>query len=181
MEFRVWAELIEQSGGALHIFLPLLDRGLDGVAHRLTDRAYLPLQVKGRAALRDGSLTIVVRDDSLVDDDAWMICGLSTSAGLGEEVLVVQERDFKRLASRSVFDGHDVYEAIFSMHPHASRWAEFLRPRDRLAEPLMAGVPAPPGFSRPAVAPADRTHSWLGFLGEAEVVRRLFGAPLSSR
>ena len=176
VEFLVWASLIEQSRGALHVFLPLLDRGLDGVVHRLTDGAYLPVQVKGRTSLREGSLTVVVRADSLVDDDAWMICALSTDAWLGDEVLVVQERDFKRLAERSVFEGQDVYEAIFSMHPHASRWAPFLRSRDGLAAPLLASeVP----LSRQAepLAPDERKHSWLGFLGEAEVVRRLAESP----
>ena len=30
-EFKVWSELIRQSTGGLHIFLPLRDRGIDGV------------------------------------------------------------------------------------------------------------------------------------------------------
>jgi len=50
MEFRIWAELIQQSRGRLHVFLPLLDRGLDAVIHRLTDGVYIPVQIKGRAA-----------------------------------------------------------------------------------------------------------------------------------
>ncbi len=45
MEFRVWTELIQQSRGALHVFLPLLDLGLDAVIHRLTDGEYIPVQV----------------------------------------------------------------------------------------------------------------------------------------
>src|SRR2546423_14342394 len=44
-EFLVWAALITQSGGGLHIFLPAHDRGIDGLVHRLHDRAYLALQV----------------------------------------------------------------------------------------------------------------------------------------
>jgi hypothetical protein len=36
-EFRVWAALTEQSRGSLHPFLPLTDRGIDGLVHRLTD------------------------------------------------------------------------------------------------------------------------------------------------
>jgi hypothetical protein len=43
-EFLVWAPLITQSGGGLHVFLPLLDLGLDAVIHRLSDGAYLALQ-----------------------------------------------------------------------------------------------------------------------------------------
>ena len=48
-EFRVWAELITQSGGGLHVFLPTLDRGIDAVVHRLHDRVYLALQVKTKS------------------------------------------------------------------------------------------------------------------------------------
>jgi hypothetical protein len=33
-EFRVWAALTEQSRGQLHVFLPLSDRGIDGLVHR---------------------------------------------------------------------------------------------------------------------------------------------------
>ena len=36
-EFLVWAALTAQSGGGLHIFLPMLDRGIDAVAHRRVD------------------------------------------------------------------------------------------------------------------------------------------------
>ena len=40
-EFLVWAHIITQSGGGLHVFLPILDRGLDAVVHRISDGAYL--------------------------------------------------------------------------------------------------------------------------------------------
>lgn len=30
-EFLVWANLIAQSGGGLHVFLPMLDRGIDAL------------------------------------------------------------------------------------------------------------------------------------------------------
>ena len=33
-EFKVWAELVRQSMGGLHVFLPLRDVGIDGVLHR---------------------------------------------------------------------------------------------------------------------------------------------------
>ncbi len=39
-EFKVWAELVRQSVGGLHVFLPLRDMGIDGVVHRLGDGAY---------------------------------------------------------------------------------------------------------------------------------------------
>ena len=60
MEFRVWTELIQQSQGALHVFLPLLDRGLDAVVHRLTDGEYVPLQVKSKSSAINGFVEIVI-------------------------------------------------------------------------------------------------------------------------
>jgi hypothetical protein len=58
-EFLVWATLIAQSGGGLHVFLPLLDRGIDALIHRLADGKYLALQVKGKTAVRDDEAPII--------------------------------------------------------------------------------------------------------------------------
>ena len=38
LEFEIWSDLIKQSHGSLHVFLPLLDRGLDAVLHRMPHR-----------------------------------------------------------------------------------------------------------------------------------------------
>lgn len=50
-EFRLWALLTEQSRGGLHVFLPLADRGIDALVHRLSDGAYQPVQAKARSVL----------------------------------------------------------------------------------------------------------------------------------
>src|SRR2546430_15048915 len=91
MEFRVWTELIRQSHGALHVFLPLLDRGLDGVIHRLTDGEYIPVQVKSRTEVVNGFVEIVIPRRSLVDDRALIIAALLTGDDLGPMVLVVDQ------------------------------------------------------------------------------------------
>ena len=78
MEFLVWADLIHQSYGALHIFLPLLDRGLDAVIHRRTDGRYIPVQVKCRTEATNGFVEIGIPASELVDDDALIIAGLLT-------------------------------------------------------------------------------------------------------
>ena len=174
LEFELWAELIKQSHGALHIFLPLLDRGLDAVIHRLTDGRYVPIQVKGRSELVDGKVHIVVSANSLVDDDALLIGSLMQDVQ-GQLDLVIQERDFKRLAAREVDQGREVYEAYFSMHPNRSRWRPYLVPRTQLAERIL-GMSAPEAVSRldpDLLKPSERHSPWLGFLGEAEVIRRL--------
>src|SRR5260370_42593363 len=76
LEFEIWAALIKQWQGTLHLFLPLLGRGLDAVVHRMTDGRYIPTQVKGRGEAVEGMVEIVVRGDSLVDDSALLIGSL---------------------------------------------------------------------------------------------------------
>jgi hypothetical protein len=180
MEFRVWTELIQQSRGALHVFLPLLDRGLDAVVHRLTDGEYIPIQVKSHSAAATGFIEIVIPSSALVDDRALIIASLLTDEGLGPMLLVVDEATFKRLASRSPVKSEDVYAASFSMDSLTSHWRPYLVPRERLAERLM-GSPMPiPSLELPAefgLEPMERHSQWLGFLGEAEVIRRLAENP----
>ena len=180
MEFRVWTELIQQSRGALHVFLPLLDRGLDAVIHRLTDGDYIPVQVKGRGEMADGMIEIVIPGSRLVDERAVLIAGLITDEGLGPLLLVIEEGAFKHLAARDAVQGQDVYSAAFSMHPRSSRWEPHLVPREHLAERLLGAKP--PSRVEAAVQvlgvePEDRHNQWLGFVGEAEVVRRLAENP----
>src|SRR5438477_5218971 len=136
-EFRLWAELTEQSRGSLHVFLPLTDRGIDGLVHRMTDDKYLSIQAKGRSTLEDGEVHLVVWADSLRDDEALLVSGLITPGGLGPTILVIPEGDFKRLAELSHNGDRAVYSARFGMHPReGSRLYEFLTPTGRLAERL---------------------------------------------
>ena len=179
MEFRVWTELIQQSQGALHVFLPLLDRGLDAVVHRLTDGEYIPLQVKSKSSAVNGFVEIVIPASELIDDRALIIAGLLTAEGLGPLLLVVDEETFRSLAARSSVQGVEVYAASFSMDSATSHWRPHLVPRERLAARLLGSLRAPALESEEEVdlQPIDRYARWLGFLGEAEVVRRLAENP----
>lgn len=180
MEFRVWTELIQQSHGSLHVFLPLLDRGLDAVIHRLTDGEYIPVQVKSRSEAVNGFVEIGIPASELVDDRALIIAGLQTDEGLGPMLLVVDEGAFKRLASCSVVKGEDVYSASFSMESSRSHWRPHLVPRERLAERLISSPLPIPSFEVPEeleLEVVDRYAHWLGFLGETEVIRRLAENP----
>lgn len=169
-EFKVWAELVRQSMGGLHVFLPLRDVGIDGVLHRLVDGAYIPIQVKGRTSLTpSGQVHITVTASSLVQDDAFIIATLVDGPDLGAMVLVVDEAEFRRLAAHDFFDGREYLTAAFEMHEGGrSRWAPYLAARDRLAERFAAGVAEGAAAATP---PVDRGQE--GFLGEAEVIRRL--------
>ena len=170
-EFRLWALLTEQSRGQLHVFLPLTDRGIDGLVHRLTDGTYLAVQAKSRSTLQDGEVHIVVWADSLVADDVLIVSSLIVDGGLGPTCLVIPVADFKRLANRSSNDGVPIYSVEFGMRPRSdSKWLPWLVPTERLAERFGVAVEAL------AVAPPERRPEWrsdVGFLGEAEVTRRL--------
>ena len=181
MEFRVWTELIQQSRGTLHIFLPLLDNGLDAVAHNLLSGEYIPVQVKGRHE-SEGRLLLALPARSLVDDRAVIIAGLLEDDGLGPYLLVVDEGTFKRLAAHQVVNGKEVYEAAFTVHPtDATHWRPYLIPLDGLAARLLGTEPPPTGpwaaVEALEIEPEERHNQWLGFLGEAEIVRRLAENP----
>jgi hypothetical protein len=170
-EFRLWAALTEQSRGSLHVFLPMTDRGIDSLVHRLTDGKYISIQAKGRSTLDDGEVHLVVWADSLKDDNALLTSGLITEGGLGPTMLVIREGDFKRLAEASHHEGRPIYAARFGMHPRErSRLYEFLIPTYRLAERFGIG---PTEAAPPPAEPHPMWRSDLGFLGEAEVIRLL--------
>jgi len=170
-EFRLWAALTEQSRGLLHIFLPLTDRGVDALVHRLTDGVYLPVQAKSRSTLMDGEVHLVILAESLANDDLMIVAGLLVDGGLGPTALVVTARDFKRHAELSTDQGRLIYSMEFGMRPRSdSRWLPWLVPSERVVERL--GVPAA-GVEEVVVEPRPQWRSDVGFLGEAEVTRRL--------
>jgi hypothetical protein len=178
LEFEIWSDLIKQSNGALHVFLPLLDRGLDAVIHRLTDGRYIPVQIKGRGQFTKGMVQIVVRGNSLVDDEALLIA--SATFDVPDQLdLVVSERIFKQLAAHDVSDGHDFYKAAFGMHPVHSHWRPYLVPRAELAERILESTPsqAIASLGPDLLEPSERHNDWLGFLGESEVIRLLAESP----
>jgi hypothetical protein len=171
-EDRVWALLTEQSRGHLHVFRPLLDRGVDGLVHRLGDGKYLPVQAKGRSSLRKGQVQLLVAAESMADDLVTVIGGELVDGGLGPTFLVVPTPDFRRLALLTTAGGAPEYSMSFSTNLRSKgRWHPWLVSADRLVERF--GVPL--DLPAPGVTPEPHRlrHSPLGFLGESEVVRRL--------
>jgi len=166
-EFRLWALLTEQSRGQLHIFLPLTDRGIDALAHRMSDGRYISIQAKSRSVLDQGEVHVVVWAESLKDDNALLVCGLVTEGGLGPTMLVIPEGAFKRLAEASHDGDRPIYSARFGMHPRQqSRFYDFLVPTERLAERF--GISPTVAAAQP-VAERPMWRSDVGFLGEAKV------------
>lgn len=182
-EFRLWAALTEQSQGSLHVFLPLSDRGIDALLHRRSDDTYHRVQAKGRSTLSGGEVQLVVWANSLRDDNAFIVSGLITDGCLGPTMLVVREKEFKRLASVTHWNSQPIYSMSFGMKPHSnSRWLPYLVPTDHLAEQFTPStrsgeaarkspVVGVRGVEEVVAPPMWRSD--LGFLGESEVVRLL--------
>ena len=157
------------------MFLPLADRGIDALVHRLSDGTYHRVQAKGRSSLVDGEVHLVVWSAGLLDDDALLVSGLVVDGGLGPMMLVVPVGGFKSLADQTSADGEVVYSMGFGMQPRSdSRWLPFLVRSGELIERF---GPAP-GIDSVEAEVIERTapptwRSDLGFLGESEVVRLL--------
>ena len=177
-EFRLWAALVEQSRGQLHVFLPLADRGIDALVHRLTDGTYFRVQGKGRSSLVGGEVRLAVWAVALLDDDALLVSGLTVDGGLGPTVLAVPVRDFKRLADKTSADGVVVYSMSFGMRPRSdTRWGPYLSPTEQLVKWFGLSAPTEAKVEEPVVVQRPSWRSDLGFLGESEVVRLLAEGP----
>jgi hypothetical protein len=171
-EFLVWAPLITQSGGGLHVFLPVLDRGLDAVIHRLNDGAYLALQVKGKTSLHGPEAPIAVYEKHLFTPDQLVVGVFLDGDRLGPYVLVADAATFRRKAATMVDRGRVMLVADMPIRPIPGHsWSENLVPIEGLAERLGATRPAPAvGLEAEPVSDEDRL---IGSWGELEVIRRL--------
>lgn len=171
-EFLVWASLITQSGGRLHVFLPMLDRGIDALVHRLEDGTYLALQVKGKTSLHGTEAPIAVYEKHLFTPDQLVIGVHMDGDHLGPFVLVADAATLKKKAGRIVDRGRVLLVADMPMRPSPGhKWTENLVPLEGLAERLGAVGRAPLGAIQ-AEAPSDEDRV-TGFWGEQEVCRRL--------
>src|SRR5260370_845000 len=173
MEFLTWATLMAQSAGALHVFLPVLDRGLDAVIHRRTDGEYIPVQVECRTEAVRGFVEIGSPAHAMVDDRALIIAGLLNSEVSGPElgpmVLVVDQAMFKSVGARSLVHGEEVYTASFPMKSSTSHWRPYLVQLEDLAARLM-GPSQPTAFEELGREEIDDYASWLGSVGEQKVI-----------
>jgi hypothetical protein len=132
------------------------------------------VQAKSRTVLKDGEVHIVVWAESLVDDNMLIVSSLVVDGGLGPTCLVITVSDFKRHASMSTDEGRPIYSAEFGMRPRFdSKWLPWLVPTERVAERFGVAVEALAEAS-PVRRPEWRSD--LGYLGEAEVTRRLAAA-----
>lgn len=171
-EFLVWAALIDQSAGSLHVFLPILDRGIDAVIHRLHDGAYLALQVKTKSVTHANTAPIAVLESHLFTENQVVVGVHLTNGRLGDYALVADAATFRAKAGRVVDRGRVLLVADMPMRPiPGHKWSEDLVATSDLAARLGASPPAV-AFPSPTIPPADEDRV-IGSRGEQEVTRRL--------
>ncbi len=173
-EFLVWAALIAQSGGRLHVFLPLLDRGIDGLIHRLDDGAYLPVQVKTKTAVSHSEAPIAVYENHLFTPDQLVVGVFLDGDRLGPYALVVDAATLKSKGARIDDRGRTMLIVDMPVAPTPGhKWSEELVPVERIAARL-GGVTPPAAVAPPAPQPPPSDEDRVfGFIGEQEVCRQL--------
>jgi hypothetical protein len=173
-EFLVWANLIAHSGGGLHVFLPMLDRGIDALVHRLADGTYLAVQVKTKSTSLPSETPIAVDENRLFTDDQLVVGVYLDGDRLGPYALVADASTFRKKAGRVVDRGRTILVGDMPLHPiPRHKWSEDLVPVEQLASRLGAGpktltlpIPVPP-------EPSPEDDRIIGFWGEMEVCRHL--------
>lgn len=171
-EFLVWASVIAQSGGRLHVFLPLLDRGIDGLIHRLDDGAYLAVQVKAKTVVGHGEAPIAIYADHLFTPDQLVVGVFLDGSRLGPYALVVDSATLTRKATRIEDRGRAMLIVDMPAVPTPGhKWSEDLIPSEQLAARL--GATEQGFFEPPPAMPHSDEDRVTGFIGEQEVCRRL--------
>jgi hypothetical protein len=130
--------------------------------------------VKGRSTLRNGSLVLTIPVASMVDPHAIIVGAFLDDDHLGPFVMVISEREFRRLATHNERLGVPVLAAQVSMVPgRRSRWARHVFPREQMAEALLAGLKPTVHVPPLPLRRQGRVARAVGFRGEVEVIRRL--------
>jgi hypothetical protein len=181
----VWAALVAHSRDVVHLFLPLHDRGVDGILRRPADDAMVALQVKGRTKRTDhrSDLDVEIPDGSLNDAPVrWIVAVLDPQIpALAANALLLDTASILRFAMPAIDSrGEQIHRIISPVPPRAgSVWEPFACATDLLADRLLA----PLSLDRPAVVdeferpPGKTAMHWMGALAEVEVMRLLSAVP----
>jgi hypothetical protein len=190
IEWLVWCAVVGHSERTTHVFLPLDDRGVDGIVRRVDDEAMCAVQVKGRTSPGYSEIRTVVRRTALDDPHITFVVALldPVTVTLGETVYVIDADAVLRLGSPSSGPNGAEVELRLPYPPRPdSRWAPYACPLTDLATHLFpsAGMPPPPAraqavasapIAQPFVPAPPRRRELLGHLAELEVMR-LLGEP----
>jgi hypothetical protein len=185
VEWLVWAAAVGHAEHVTHVFLPLDDRGVDGIVRRVADEAMCAVQVKGRTVIEHGHITAVVNRNALDDRHVTFVIAYLDPATvrLGDSLYGMDAGTVLELGSHSPGGANPEVALVlpYPPAPDTRSWPYACSLAD-LPTRLFpsAGVPevaptvplAPP----PARSPHRAEGEILGHLAELEVMR-LLGVP----
>jgi len=175
IEWQMWSAMVGYPERITHVFLPLDDRGVDGIVRRLDDDAMCAIQVKGRTSLFKGELQVVLRDVAIADTNITVVVALLDPAAmtLGDTVYVLDVPSINRLGTHTTNNGHPIVElAIPYPHKPGSRWERYACSLSELADRVLPTSTAPP-LAAPLAAVPPGPKDLIGHLAELEVIRLL--------
>jgi hypothetical protein len=186
VEWLVWAAVVGHAERITHVFLPLDDRGVDGIIRRVDDEAMCAVQVKGRTVIHHGHIEAVVNRNALDDRHVtFVITHLDpATVRLGEAVYVMDADTVLELGSHSP-GGVNPEVAIVLPYPprpgtpswpYACSLSEIPLRLFPSAGVLRAAHAAAPQEPAPQRSQHRIESEILGHLAELEVMR-LLGVP----
>lgn len=185
VEWLVWAAVVGHAERITHVFLPLDDRGVDGIVRRVDDEAMCAVQVKGRAVISDHGIEVNVNRNALDDPHVtFVIAHLDpTTVRLGESVYVMDAGTVLELGSHSPNRTNPEVGLFLPYPPHpGSRSWPYACALSDLSTRLFPSAGVPQAAAPPVQVPAARRSKrraegkLLGHLAELEVMR-LLGVP----
>jgi hypothetical protein len=185
VEWLVWAAVVGHADRITHVFLPLDDRGVDGIVRRVDDEAMCAVQVKGRAVIRHDNIEAVVNRNALDDPHVtFVIAHLDpVTVRLSDGLYVMDAGTVLELGSHSPNRANPEVGLVLPYPPRpGSRSWPYACSLSNLSARLFpsAGVPASPATPvqapRPARSERRVESEILGHLAELEVMR-LLGVP----
>jgi hypothetical protein len=180
IEYLVWINLMAGATRPVHVFLPLDDRGVDGILRRPDDDSMVALQVKGVTKPRsEPYLNIDVLDESLDDNGVRYVLTLADPGGLTlhDTCLVLDAATIRKhgVPGHTHMGRHHKVDTVLPPPP-TSPYAPYATSTRNLADHLLPQLTTPPTPTHPPDEGYER-REWMGNLAEVEVMRLLSGEP----
>jgi hypothetical protein len=185
VEWLIWAAIVGNADRTTHVFLPLDDRGVDGIVRRVDDEAMCAVQVKGRTAIRHGHIETVINRHALNDPHVTFVVAYLDPATirLGDQVYVMHAQTVLELGSNPEGGANPEVAVGLPYPPRAdTKFWPYACALAEISTHLFpsAGAPsavAPIPLAPPIASSPNRAEGEiLGHLAELEVMR-LLGAP----
>jgi hypothetical protein len=186
VEWLIWAAVVGNAERTTHVFLPLDDRGVDGIVRRVDDEAMCAVQVKGRTVIQHGHIEAVINRHSLSDPHVTFVVAYLDPATirLGETVYVMDAKTVLELGSHPAGGANPEVAVVlpYPSRPDTKFWPYACAVAD-ISTRLFpsAGVPSsvvPAPLAPPVAKSPNRAEGEiLGHLAELEVMRLLGASP----